>query len=172
MTVNSPRGENAFCKAVFTRTAHVIHHFVPAILDDGFANTLGDGVERFIPGRLIPLSRASFASAFEWIKNAIGISYLVECCRTFGAVTPTRSGMLRIALKLLNFASDLVDVSEQPARGFAVKASGGNDRVMPLLARRPRARIQFRPIIPTFLRRKRRKMAPTRTRVEGFFGVL
>jgi len=40
---------------------------------------------------------------------------------------------------------------------------------MPLLSPRPRLRIKLGPIIPTLLRRKRRKMTPTRPRVERFF---
>src|SRR6185369_2948133 len=152
MTVDSPRRENAFRKTIFPGTTNVIHHFVAAILDDGFANTFGDGVEGFIPRGLLPLSGAAFARAFEWIKNTIRIGYLVECGWTFRTISSTRPGMFRIAFELLNFTSDFVDVSKQPARRLAVEASGGNDRVMPLLPLRPRARIQFRPIIPTLLR--------------------
>ena len=77
-----------------------------------------------------PFSCAAFSGAFEWIKNAIGIGYLIECGRTFGAVAPARAGMFGIAFKLLNFASDLVDVSEQAARGLAVEAGGGDQRVV------------------------------------------
>src|SRR5262245_10704540 len=76
--------------------------------------------------------------------------------------------MLRVALELLHLARDFVDVSQQATRRFAVEASGWDERVVPLLALRPRTRVQFGPIIPALLRRKRRQMTPARTRVEGF----
>ena len=168
MPVDSPRRENAFGEAVFAGTSDVIHDLVPTIFDDGVANARGDRVECFVPGGAFPFSFATFSGAFEWIKNAIGIGYLVECRWTFGAVAPARAGMFRIAFKLLNFARDFVDIREQSTRRFAVEASGGNERVMPLLSLRPRPRIELGPIIPPLLRRKRREMTPTRTRIEGF----
>jgi hypothetical protein len=138
MTIDSPRGENSFGKTILARSAHVIHHFVPSILNDGFANASGDCVEGFIPTGSFPLSSTAFTGAFEWVKNAIGISYLVECGWTFGAIAATRTGMLRIAFKLLYLASNFVDISKQPARRLAIEAGGGNDRIMSLLPLGPR----------------------------------
>jgi hypothetical protein len=93
VTVNSPGGENAFSETIFTGTADVIHDLVAAILRRSLCECARRCVERFVPGGAFPFSFAAFAGAFEWIKNAIRIGYLVECCRTFGAVAATRAGM-------------------------------------------------------------------------------
>ena len=106
--------------------------------------------------------------SFEWVKDSIGICYLVECCWSFRAVAPARTGMFGIPLKLLNFTSDLVDVREQPARRFTIETRSRNERIMPLLPLWPRPRIQLGPIIPPLLRRERRKMTPTRPWIESF----
>src|SRR6185295_12629191 len=70
VAVNAPGREDALGKAIFTRTADVIHDFVTAILDDGFANSSGNVVKRGVPSRLFPLACAPFAGALEWVKNA------------------------------------------------------------------------------------------------------
>ena len=86
MTVNSPRGENAFRETVFARSADVVHDLMATVFDDRVANARGDRVECFFPCGAFPLSGAAFSSALQWIKNAIRIGYLVECGWTFGAV--------------------------------------------------------------------------------------
>ena len=78
MAVDSPRGEDAFSKAIFTWTPNVIHDFVATFFDDRFANARCDCVECFVPGCALPLSFAAFACAFEWIKNSIGVGNLVD----------------------------------------------------------------------------------------------
>jgi hypothetical protein len=86
----------------------------PTVLDDRVAIARGECVECFVPGGAFPLSFAAFAGAFEWIKNAIGIGYLVECGGPLAQLRPREPGMLGIAFELLNLARDFVDVSEQP----------------------------------------------------------
>src|SRR5689334_13387149 len=115
VTIDTPRREDALSKTVFTRPADVIHDLLSTVFDDRFANARGERVECFVPGRAFPLSFAAFASAFEWIKNAIRICYLVECGRTFGTVATARAWMFRIAFELLHFPRDFVDVSKQTA---------------------------------------------------------
>ena len=122
VTVDSPRRENAFSKAVLTGPADVVHDLVLAILADGVADSSGDGVERLVPGGLFPFTFASFAGAVEWLKDAIGIGDLVQRCGTFRAVASTRAGVFRIAFKLLHLAGDLVDVGQQPTRRLTVEA--------------------------------------------------
>ncbi len=147
----------------------MIHDLVTTVFDNRIANTRGDGVECFVPRCAFPFSFATLTGAFEWIKNAIGICYLVECGWSLRAVASARTGMFRVPLKLLNFASDFIDVSEESTRRFTIETCGGNQRIMPLLPLRPRPRIELGPIIPPFLRRKRRQMTPARPRVESFF---
>src|SRR6267142_4891226 len=122
MTVNSPRGQDAFGEASLPRSPDVIHDLVAAVLSNRFANARGDVIERRIPGGLFPFAFAAFARALERIKNAVGIVNLVERCRTFSAIASARPRMLGIAFKLLNLASDLVDVSKQTAGRLAVEA--------------------------------------------------
>ncbi len=74
--------------------------------------------------------------------------------------------MLGIAFKLLHLAGDFVDVGEQPAGGFAVEAGGGNERVVTLLAPRPRLRIELGPVVPALLGWKRREMTAARAGIE------
>src|ERR1041384_7502272 len=113
MAIDAPRGEDAFSETVFTRTADVIHDFLSTIFDDRFANASSECVECFVPGGAFPFSFAASACALEWIKNTIGICYLVECGRTFRAVAAARAWMFGIAFELLNFARDFVHVTEQ-----------------------------------------------------------
>src|ERR1044071_9635967 len=108
MPVNSPRCENTLRKAIFAWPANVIHDLVPPVFHDSVANTRSDRIEHFIPRSAFPFPLATSSSAFEWEENPIGIGYLIECRRTFGAIAPTRSGMLRIPLKLLYLTRNLV----------------------------------------------------------------
>src|ERR1043165_3226173 len=139
MAVDAPRCEDAFSETVLTGTTDVIHDLVTAIFDDGVANACGDRVEGFVPGGALPISFAAFAVAFEWIQDAVGIGYLVESCRAFGAVASARTGMFGIPLKLLHLAGDLIDVSEQPARRLAVEAGRRHKRVISFNSSRPRS---------------------------------
>src|SRR5690349_18405767 len=104
MTVNAPRRENAFSETVFAGTTDVIHDFVTTVFDDCVANAFSENVECFVPGGAFPFTFAAFARAFEWVKDAIGIGYLVERCGTFSAIPSPRSRMLGIPLELLHLA--------------------------------------------------------------------
>src|ERR1051325_7095414 len=171
MTVDSPRRENAFSETVLTRAADVIHDLMTAVFENRITNARRERVERFVPRRAFPLSFTAFSCALEWKKNAIRIVDLIERRWSLRAIAPTRTGMFRIPLELLDLTGDLVDISKQPACRFAVETRRRNERIVPLLPLRPRPRIQLRPVIPPLLRRKRREMTPTRTRVESFFFV-
>src|SRR5689334_22404468 len=166
MTVDAPRRENAFGETVFAGTSDVIHDFMPAVLDDGVANAFGEGVEGFIPRGAFPFSFAAFAGAFERVEDAIGIGYLVESRWSFGAIPSSRTRMLRIPLKLLHLAGDLVDISEEPTRRLAVEARGRHERIMSLDPSRPRPGIELRPIRPSLLRGERRQPPPAWARIE------
>src|SRR5262249_26205917 len=85
---------------------------------------------------------------FEGIKNSIGIGNLVKGRRTFGAIAPAAARILRIAFELLNLICFFVDIGEEPARRLAIETSRRHELVMPLLALRPRLRIQLSPIVP------------------------
>ena len=76
--------------------------------------------------------------------------------------------MLGITFELLNFASGLVDVSQETARGFAVEAGSGDERVVTLFPPWPGLRVEFGPIVPAFFRREGREMDAGRARIEGF----
>src|ERR1043165_6129437 len=104
MAVDSPRRQNSLGEAIFARAANVVHDLMTSIFENGVANACSEGVECFVPGGAFPFPLAAFTGPFERMENAIGIGYLIECSRTFGAVAPTRTGMLRITFKLLNLA--------------------------------------------------------------------
>jgi len=70
----------------------VIHDFIPSILDDRFANPRRDIVKGRVPGGALPFAFAAFAGALEWIKNAIGIMYLVERRRPLAQLRPRDPG--------------------------------------------------------------------------------
>src|SRR5690349_21025629 len=115
MTIDPPRRENALSETILAGTTDVIHDLVSTVFDDRVADARGECVERFVPGGAFPFAFAASACTFEWIQNAIGIGYLVERGRTFGAVAAARARMFGIAFELLHFARDFVDVSEQAA---------------------------------------------------------
>src|SRR5882762_5127482 len=81
VTVDSPGGEDSFCKTILPRSSDVIHDLVAAVLDDRFANARREIIQSPVPGDLFPFAFTAFAHALERIKNAIGILNLVECCR-------------------------------------------------------------------------------------------
>ncbi len=126
VAINTPGGEDALGETVLTGSPDVIHDLVAPIFDDRFANARGDIIQNPVPRYLFPFTFTAFAGALEWKKNAIGILNLVECCRTFGTITPARTRMFRIAFKLLNVTSDFVDVGEQAAGRLTVETSCRN----------------------------------------------
>ena len=158
VTINTPRSEYPFGKAILAGSADVVHDLVATFFNDCFSDSCRDRIERFIPGGAFPLSFAAFARPFQWIKDAIWISYLVKCCRTFGAVATARTGVFRIALEL----------GKQTARRFAVEAGGGNEGVASFYTLGPGLGIEFGPIVPTFFRREGCEMDSRWARVEGF----
>src|SRR5688572_21258901 len=74
--------------------------------------------------------------------------------------------MFRIAFELLNLAGNLVNISKETARRLAVETGGGNEREVSFDAFWPRTRIEFSPIVPTFLRRKGSEMNTARALIE------
>lgn len=172
MTVDTPRGENALGETVFTRAPDVIHDFLTSVFNNSRADAFRNRIERFIPRRTFPLPFAALARALHGIENPIRIGNLIQRRRAFGAIPSTRTGMLRIPLKLLHLTRDLIDISQQPARGLTVKTRRRHQRVMPLDSPGPRPRIELGPIIPPLLRGKRRQPPPTRPRIKGFVLVI
>ena len=122
VSVNSPRCQNSFGESIFTRPPDVIHDFVATILNDRVSDPRSDLIEHSIPAYAFPLAFSALACPLERIKDAIGIGNLIQRRRAFGAVAPSAPGILRIAFELLNLVCVFVDVGEQPARRFAVKA--------------------------------------------------
>src|SRR5258705_7604952 len=115
MTVDTPGREDAFSETVFARAPDVIHDLVAAVFNDRFANACGDIVKRFIPADTFPFALAAFSDSLQRIENAIRVGYLIKSCGAFGAVAAARAGVFGIALKLLHFDSDFVDIGEQAA---------------------------------------------------------
>src|SRR5207253_2600635 len=102
------------------------------------------------------------------IKNAVGVCDLIERRGAFGAVAPTRAWMLRVSFELLHLQALAVYIGQKPARRLAVEAGRRHERIAALLFLRPRARIQFYPIIPALLRRKHSQMNTARPWIKGF----
>src|SRR6266478_3912513 len=123
--VNTPSGEDALGKTVFTGPADVIHDLVTTLLNDCFANATGNVIQRVIPTYSFPLAFTAFARALKRIKNAIRIGDLIQSRRSLGAIATARAWMLWITFKLLHLAGGFVDVGQQTASRFAVEAGGG-----------------------------------------------
>ena len=73
---------------------------------------------------------------------------------------PATRGMHGIAFKLVDLLRLLIDVSQQPARRFAVEANRGDEVVVLLDTPRPRLGIKLSPVVPFLHGRAVRQMAP------------
>jgi hypothetical protein len=74
--------------------------------------------------------------------------------------------MFGVAFKLLDLASDFVDIGQQSAGRLAIEAGGGDKRIVSFLTTRPGLRIKLGPVIPTLLWWIRREMAAAWTGVK------
>ena len=101
------------------------------------------------------------------VQDPVRVGDLVDRRRALGAVAAARPGMLRVALELAHLPGLPVHVGEQPARGLAVEAGGGDEHVVPLLAGRPGPGGQLHPVVPPFPGRERGQVHPARPLVEG-----
>src|SRR5262245_50881930 len=100
--IYAPGCEDPLRESVFTGPPYVIHDLALAVFDNRFAYSSREIVKHLIPRNAFPFSFATFAHTFQRIKNPIRIRNLIERSRTFRAVAPARSRILRIAFKLLN----------------------------------------------------------------------
>src|SRR3982750_1438936 len=112
MSINAPRGQNAFRESIFAWAADVIHDLLSPLFDVGFSDSAGDVIKRLVPTHLFPTPPAATSCALQWMKNAIGVMNLIQRRRSFGAVASARTRMFGIAFELLNLTGSFVDVSE------------------------------------------------------------
>lgn len=75
----------------------------------------GAVVERFIPTDLHPFAFAALARALERVEDAIRIGDLVDCRWAFGAVSATRTRVLRVPLKLPHLQTVLINIGQESA---------------------------------------------------------
>ena len=93
--IHAPRAQHALHVAVVSWAPDVVHHLVAAVFDNGGANFGGEGVQRLVPGRALPLALAALARALQGIEDALRVVDLVDGGRAFGAVAPAAAGMVR-----------------------------------------------------------------------------
>src|SRR3989442_7041915 len=134
------------------RPAEVVHHFLRPPLHQGLADPARDVIERLVPRDALPLPAGALALAPDGVADAFGVLDLVQRGGALGAVAATTAGMNGIALELLDAARRLVDVGEQPARGFAVEADGRDQAVAALDLPRPGDGVVLFPILPALRR--------------------
>src|SRR6266853_5740772 len=63
--VDPPGLQDAVHIAIVPRATDVIHDLGAPILDEGLADTTGEGVEHLVPGRALPLPGTTRPRAFE-----------------------------------------------------------------------------------------------------------
>src|SRR5262249_39101230 len=149
VAVDAPGMEHALqIDELMARTAAVIHGLLGAPLDEGLPKKSGDIVEHFVPRHALPLAAAARPRAAHRIEDALGILDLIQRRGPLRAVAAPAARVHRVALELLDAQCLLVDVREQPARGLAVEADGGNELVAPRNLSRPRDGIELLPIVP------------------------
>src|SRR5262249_19637161 len=86
MPVHAPGCQNALRKTILPGTTDVVHDLISPLFADRVSNAGGEGVQNFIPGRLLPLTAASRTLAFHGVEDALGILHLIYRRRPFGAI--------------------------------------------------------------------------------------
>ena len=167
VAVDAPAGQDPFGVPVLARPADVHHDLVAASLGQRGPDPGRQRVEDLVPADPLPPAAAARAGPLHRVQDPVRVGDLVDRGRPLRAVAPARAGMLRVALELAHLPGVAVDVGQQPARGLAVEAGGGDEHVVPLLAGRPGAGGQLHPVVPPLLRRERGQVHPARALVEG-----
>ena len=144
------------------RPAQVIHDLLRPAVDQRAPDAARDVVERLVPRHALPLAAAARPLAPQRIADALRVVHLVERGRALGAVPPAAAGMHGIALELLDAARGLVDVGEEPARGFTIEADRRDQGEAPLDLLRPGRRVVGLPVVPSLDRRIRGERASGR----------
>ena len=152
--VDPPSLQDALHGPLVSRPPHVVHHLVVPLLDEGAPDARRDVVERFIPGNALPLLLAATSRAPHRIEDSLGVVDLVDGGGPLRAISAAAAGVERVPLETPDGVRLLVDVGEQPARRLAVEARGRDERVAPLDAHGPRARVELRPVVPFLGRRE------------------
>ena len=124
-------------------------------------------VQGLVPADPLPPAAAARPGPLHRVQDPVRVGDLVERGRALGAVAAARAGMLGVALELAHLPGVPVHVGQQPARGLAVEARGGDEHVVPLLAGRPGPGGQLHPVVPPLPRRERGQVHPARALVEG-----
>jgi len=146
--VDAPRGEHAFGEPVFSRRPT---WYITSSVDRGdcLANPRRDVVERLVPGHPGPSVAGGRRSASAG-RVCGRILNLIQRGRSLGAVPAARPGC-RVALEFPDLEGVAIDVGEQTACRLTVEAGGRHQHVAVLDTCRPRARIEFDPVVPRSL---------------------
>src|SRR6266568_29162 len=150
MPIYAPGTQHAFHVAIVPRAPDMIHDLVATVFNDSCADFGGECIQYLIPGGAFPFALATFACAFQGVEDAFGIIDLVDGSRAFGAVASSAAWMVGVALEFFDTTCFLIHISHQTTGGFAVKADGGNDGVVPFDFARPGFGVVFYPVMPAF----------------------
>jgi len=128
----------------------MIHDLIASVFDDGCTDFGGECVQYLIPGGAFPFALATFATTLQRVEDTFRVIDLVDGSRAFGAVASPATWMIGVALEFFDTTSFLVYIGHQATGGFAVKADGGNDGIVPFNFARPGFGVVFYPIVPPF----------------------
>src|SRR5262245_15969313 len=148
--IYAPGTQHTLHIAIVARASDMIHDLVATVFDDGRADFGGECVQYLIPGGAFPFPLATFARPFQRVDDPFRIVDLVDGSRAFGAVPSATARVIGIALEFFDTTSLLVHVGHQTTGGFAVKADGGNDGIVPFDFTRPGFGVVFNPVVPAF----------------------
>ena len=126
VAVDAPRQQEALGEPVLAGPTDVVDHAVATVGLDRGADPGRDIVERLVPGAPLPPTGAALADPPERVQDPLGVVDLVDGRRALGAVAAARPRVRRVALHLGDGQVVLGHVGEQPARGLAVEAGGGD----------------------------------------------
>src|SRR5437762_4433216 len=150
MPIYAPGAKHTLHIAIVTRAPDMIHDLVTTVFDDSCADFGGECIQYLIPGSAFPFALSTFATTFQRVEDAFRIIDLVDGSRAFSAVASPAAGVIGIALEFFDTTGFLVHVGHQTTGGFAVKADGGNDGIVPFYFTRPGFSVVFYPVVPAF----------------------
>src|SRR6266571_3534243 len=148
MPIYTPCTKHTLHIAIVAWAPDMIHDLVSTVFDDGCADFSGECVQNLIPGGAFPFALATFPRTFQRVEDTFRIIDLVDGSRAFGAVASPAARVIGIALEFFDTTGFLIHVGHQTTGGFAVKADGGNDGIVPFNFARPGFSVVFDPVVP------------------------
>src|SRR5215472_6936075 len=111
MSIDTPCAQHTLHVAIVPRSPDMIHHLVATVLNNCFADFVGESIKDFVPGGTLPLALSAFAYTFQRIEDTLRVIDLVDRGGTLSTVTAATAGMIGVAFKFFDKARFPIHIS-------------------------------------------------------------